>query len=97
LTPDEIKVRGEHAARLLGDKLLNETLDTIEQEIIGLWTDCPARDTEGREELWKYHKVAKKFRAILEGVMQSGQVVIAREKENDRNPFNKQPKQFIRK
>ena len=95
MTPEELKQRGENAARLLGDKLLNETLDIIEQEVIALWGDCPARDTEGREELWKYYKVAKKFRGILQGTIESGKVVISR--ENEKSPFSRQPVKFTRR
>ena len=74
MTPEELKVRGENAARLLQDKLLNDSLDTIEREIMEQWEACPARDVEGREELWKYYKVAKKFRGILQGMVESGKV-----------------------
>lgn len=95
LTPDELKVRGENAARLLGDKLLVESLDTIEKEIIELWEACPSRDTEGREELWKYYKVCKKFKGVLQGAVESGKVVISR--ENVKNPFMNQPSKFSRR
>ena len=81
MTPDELKVRGENAARLLGDRLLNESLDAIEREIMQEWEACPARDVEGREELWKYYKLAKKFRGILQGMVESGKVAAFHEQE----------------
>lgn len=81
MTPDEIRVRGENAARLLGDALLNDSLNTIEREILDQWEACPARDVEGREELWKYYKVAKKFRGILQGMVESGKVTAFHEKQ----------------
>lgn len=81
MTPDELKVRGENAARLLGDKLFSESLDSIEREIIEQWEACPVRDTEGREILWNYYKVAKKFRGILQGMVESGKMAAFHEKE----------------
>lgn len=81
MTPDELKVRGENAARLLSDRLLVESLDTIERDIMEEWEACPARDVEGREELWKYYKIAKKFRGILQGMVESGKVAAFHEKE----------------
>lgn len=81
MTPEELKIRGENAARLLGDRLLNESLDTIEREILLQWESCPARDVEGREELWKYYKVSKKFRGILQGMMESGKIAAFHEQE----------------
>lgn len=94
MTPAEIKVRGENAARIMGDKLFNESLEAIEKEILSQWEQCPARDTEGREELWKYYKVAKKFRGVLQGMMEDGKVVLGREKES--NPFMKAVEPFSR-
>ena len=81
MTPEELKVRGENAARLLGDKLLLESLDTIEREIIEQWEVCPVRDTEGREILWNYYKVAKNFRNLLQGMVESGKVADFHEKQ----------------
>ena len=74
MTPEEIKRRAEHAAQLLNDSLLVETLDTIEREIIEQWEQIPERDTEGREIVWRYYKLAKKFRALLQGALESGTV-----------------------
>lgn len=95
MTPADLKVRGENAARLLGDKMLIESLDTIEREIIEQWEACPTRDTEGRELLWNYYKTAKKFRAILAGVVQEGRMIQLREVKQDPNVGA--PKPFFRR
>lgn len=94
MTPDEIKARAANAAQLLDNRLLKESLDGIEAEILATWEACPARDTDGREELWKTYKIAKKFRAILQGMVESGKVVIQREKAE--NPFMKQVRTLSR-
>lgn len=93
MTPDELKVRGENAARLLSDRLLVESLDSIERDILTEWEACPARDTEGREELWKYYKIAKKFRGILQGMVESGKVAAFHEQEK-RN-FMERGREFV--
>lgn len=72
MTPQQQINRAEHAKRLIEDELLNEVLEIIEKEVIAQWEAVPVRDTEGREELWKFYKTAKKFRAILHGVVNSG-------------------------
>lgn len=87
MTPEEIKVRAANAAQLLENKLLVESLEAIESEILRQWEDCPARDTEGREELWKYYKIAKKFRGVLQGVVENGKVILERERKS--TPFDK--------
>ena len=80
MTPEQLKLRGEQAKRLVEDKLLIEALDSIEKEIIEKWEACPARDKEGREELWVYYKTSKKFRSTLQGTIESGKVAQLQEK-----------------
>ena len=80
MTPDEIIQRGEQAARLLSDRMLKDALDMIERDVITAWESAPERDKEGKEELWKLYKTAKKFRGILEGAVASGKIEISRQK-----------------
>ena len=35
---------------------------------------CPARDHEGREQLWMLYKISKKFRGLLDGYVQTGKL-----------------------
>lgn len=82
MTNGEMIRRAERAKQLLADPLLKESLDLIESDIIGQWEACPVRDEEGRELLWRYYKTAKKFRAILEGVVSNGKLVDFREQQS---------------
>lgn len=74
MTPEETISHAQAAKKLLEQPLLKDALDTIEREIIVAWEACPIRDTDGKEELWKLMKTAKKFRGILQGVVESGQL-----------------------
>lgn len=66
--------RAAKAQMLLDNPLLNETLDAIEQEIVKKWIECPIRDKEGKEELWKLVKTKKKFESLLKGYIETGKL-----------------------
>lgn len=68
------QTKGQISQSLLENELLNEALDAIEQEVIAQWEACPARDTEGKETLWKLYKVSKKFRSVLNGYVETGKL-----------------------
>lgn len=65
-------VRGERAAEILNSPVVQQALDAIERDIVELWEACPERDKEGKEELWKLYKTAKKFRGVLQGYVEGG-------------------------
>ena len=79
MNPDEIIKRAEHARQLLEDPLLKDALDLMEKEVVEQWGACPARDIEGREQLWKFYKTTLKFRGILQGAIENGKVAQFRE------------------
>jgi hypothetical protein len=66
--------RAEHASRLLNDQLLKDTLDTIKNEVVRMWVECPARDAEGKEALWQLMKTADKFESLLRGYVETGKL-----------------------
>lgn len=72
MTPIEEQTRGQRASELLDNELLQETLDAIRAEVIKQWSECPARDAQGKEALWQLHKMAEKFENILKGYVQTG-------------------------
>jgi hypothetical protein len=87
MTLEDQRDRGQRAQRLLDDDLLREALDAIETEVVRQWENCPARDTEGKEALWKLMKTSKKFRGLLTGYVQTGRLAadnIARIEEESR-------------
>jgi hypothetical protein len=72
------QTRGQLSASLLENELLNEALDAIEKEVFEQWMNCPARDKEGKEALWQLAKTAQKFRAILQGYIDTGKLATDR-------------------
>lgn len=66
--------RGIEARILLENSLLQDALKAIETEVVEQWAACPARDTEGKEALWQLMKTAQKFKGILTGYVQTGQL-----------------------
>jgi len=74
MTPIEEQTRGQRAAELLENELLQQSLDAIKAEIIEQWTSCPARDAQGKEALWQLHKMACKFEGLLKGYVETGKL-----------------------
>ena len=66
--------RGEHAARLLSDPLLNEAFDTLQERFSDAWINSPSRDVEGREVLWLSQKLLMQIRQHLVSIAERGQM-----------------------
>jgi hypothetical protein len=69
--------RAEHARRLLDDPLLADAIKTIRDEVVRMWVDCPARDSEGKEALWQLAKTTDKFELLLKGYIETGKLAAA--------------------
>ena len=74
MTDAEKLTRAEGAKRLLTDPLLLEALSMMEKEVVDQWELCPARDKDAREFMWMYYKNVRKFRGILQGIIESGKL-----------------------
>lgn len=82
-SPEEVLRRSVKAQQFLQDPLMRDTLDLMEREIMEAWIICPARDSEGREWLWRQIVATRKFRDLLRGTMEAGKLAteeIARKK-----------------
>lgn len=66
--------RGEHAARLLSDPLLNEAFDTLQERFSDAWINSPSRDVEGREVLWLSQKLLTQIKSHLFSIVETGQM-----------------------
>ena len=74
MTPDELILRAEKAQRLLNDPLIREALQTLEKDVAEAWATSAIRDKEGQNELLLMMKTARKFKAIFETYVQTGEV-----------------------
>lgn len=66
--------RADQAKRIMAEPLIAEAFRVMEQDIIGMWESCPARDAEGKEDLWKLYRLCKKLRGTFEGYVQGGKM-----------------------
>ena len=71
---EQERIRGERARQLMEDPMIAEALDMIEREAVRQWEMSPARDTEGRERLWMFYVITKKFRNTLQETMDTGKM-----------------------
>lgn len=74
---EEQAQRGVDARKLMEHPLLVEALATIEQDIQAKWRDSPARDVEGREQLWTQLKLINRLRAEIFQIAEHGKVAEA--------------------
>ena len=74
---DEVD-RATRAAFLLGDELLNEVLDSIEQAAIDAWASTAMDAVEHREMAYHSLKASRRVRDTLKGVVDNGLVAASR-------------------
>jgi hypothetical protein len=76
MTPEIELQRAERARQLLEDPMIQEALDVMERDLFEAWLASPARDSEGREWLWRHSVNTRKFRDMLRGTMESGTLAL---------------------
>ena len=74
--------RADDAKRVLSDPIVKQALEGIRKEIYSQWSATPARDSEGREWVWRHLKVLEKFEGILKGYIENGKIEKLREAES---------------
>lgn len=70
--------RAEQAKYLLGDVLLSEILDSIEQAAVDAWATTAMADVELREMAYHSLKASRRIRETLKSVVDNGLVEAAR-------------------
>ena len=74
MTPADIIARAERAKVILNDPLVLEALSILESEVIEAYVACPTRDLEGMRLLQQELRRARKFKVILQGIIESGKL-----------------------
>lgn len=75
MTPEAALVRGERARQLLEDPLFKETIEALEKDIFEAWARTGIRDKEGQHELLLMLQTARKFKAMFEAHVATGEFV----------------------
>lgn len=75
---------GDLARQVLENEAFSRAFADIEQEYTQAWINAPARDHEGREELWKMVKLLHKLRSTLESTLGDGKIARAELEHQER-------------
>ena len=81
MTEHEQIEQGREAEELLSNRMLKRALNDCRKEILDMWEATPARDTDGREWLWKLHQASVRFENVLRGYIDTGKIAKANLKE----------------
>lgn len=82
--------RGEKAASLLRNEILQEAFQTLEQDFIQAWKSSSVDDLQNRERLYMLCQNLSALRGYLEGVVTSGKLAKAQLDElQNRKKFEK--------
>ena len=76
MEPEEALRKAKAVERIFNDPIVKETLDMMDAEIMAAWKQCPIRDLEAREALWRMAVTTGKFRDLLRGTMESGKLAL---------------------
>jgi hypothetical protein len=66
--------RGQQAAELMEHPLLSEAFATLKAQYVSAWESSPARDIQGREELWRLLKSLSAVEGHLKTVVETGKM-----------------------
>ena len=65
---------GDRAGEVLENEAFIAAFEAIEKDVIEQWSNSPARDEAGRQSLWQYLQMARKFKANLQTTMETGKL-----------------------
>lgn len=84
MTDADKLARAEAAKRILADPLVIEAFQILETEVIEAFHTCPVRDAEGMRILQSELRRVRKFKLILQGIIENGKLAAndLREKES---------------
>ena len=74
MTPDELIQRGERAKQLLAEPLITDAFKQLETDIFEAWAKTGIRDKEGQHELLLMVQTARKFKALFESLVMTGEI-----------------------
>lgn len=60
------------ASQVLDNQAYKDAMQSVKDQVIQQWKDCPIRDVEGQRLLLQLAKIAEKFEATLVGMIEAG-------------------------
>lgn len=66
--------RGGLARDILENAIYLESFELVKQELTTAWETSPAKDTEGRENLYKMLRLLQKLKAVMQTTMETGKL-----------------------
>jgi hypothetical protein len=63
---------GLEAAQVLDNEAYKAAMQSLRDQVIGQWKECPIRDREGQMLLLQLAKLTDKFESILRGYIERG-------------------------
>jgi len=84
MSPEEEIRRAERARAILGDPLVTEALAALESAATEAWRSTGAHDVDTRERAWLMLRLAERFRAHFESLVENGRLAKSRLVELER-------------
>lgn len=68
----ELKI--EQARRILEDKLFQESVEALKQQLVSEWGTTNQHDVDSREQIWLELKLVDRFVGHLTAIFEEGQI-----------------------
>lgn len=64
--------RSIEASQVLDNQAYKDAMQSVKDQVVQQWKDCPVRDVEGQRLLLQLAKISEKFEATLAGMIEAG-------------------------
>lgn len=64
--------RAVDAKAVLENPAFLQAMTRLREDMVDAWKAAPARDAEGREQLWRLYQTAERFEGLLQAILNEG-------------------------
>jgi hypothetical protein len=79
MTPEE---REGRAQNLLNDPLLNESFDTLREDLMNRWIHSGSTDSQAREAIWLAIRLLERIHGHIQSIVETGHMNKVMEKQH---------------
>lgn len=79
MTPEE---RERRAQNLLNDPLLNESFDTLREDLMNRWIHSGSTDSQAREAIWLAIRLLERIHGHIQSIVETGHMNKVMEKQH---------------